>query len=785
MVSIDSVRDGMIEAVAYPAELERLREAGIQWQTVASAREPELATMCPVGWDTDPSRSWDCYPTYQQYESLMAGFAADYPNLCRLENLGATTNQVRPHSLWVLRISDNPDVEEVEPEVFYASSMHGDETTGYVLMLRLINELLTNYGTDPEITNLVDDLEIWINPLHNPDGTYYSSDTEVGGAIRSYTTSTGASGGMDPNRNFPDPEDGDHPDGNPWWAETVHMMTFAENHSITLAANFHGGIEVVNYPWDTWQRRHVDDAWLIHISRTYADAAQAASPPGYMTALNNGITNGFDWYSIAGGRQDFMTYFHGAREVTIELSDAHLLPASQLDDHWHWNRQSLLDYLGQARQGIYGVVTDYDLNPLAATIEVVGVDTEADNSFVRTDPDVGDYHRMLLPGTYTLRYSAVGHETVEVTDIPVSADMPHRMDVFLMPLPTAVVTGEVMAPGAMPLAGAVVEISDLGVSASTLADGSYTMPAIFEGQWSFRVSAGGHETVTVDRWVEGPSATLNFTLAPLATDFESDFESDDGGLTTGQGWQWGEPFGAGHPGANSGSRVWATNLSGNYSDNANWTLDLSDVAINGANAQLRFWHWYDIEQGSSDWDGGNVSIRSAGSGAFQLLTPEGGYPSDRVSALGEPGFTGTSGGWTEVVVDLGAWSGQSVDLRWRFASDSSIHMLGWYLDDISIASVDRVADFDVDPTTPTPGVPALFTDRSSGPVIGWWWDFDDGATSDAQNPNHAFASDGTYQVTLTAYYADGEASVTLPVNVGEAAAIFDDGFESGDLSAWN
>ena len=99
--------------------------------------------------------------------------------------------------------------------------------------------------------------------------------------------------------------------------------------------------------------------------------------------------------------------------------------------------------------------------------------------------------------------------------------------------------------------------------------------------------------------------------------------------------------------------------------------------------------------------------------------------------------------------------------------------------------MDRVADFDVDPTTPTPGVPALFTDRSSGPVIGWWWDFDDGTTSDAQNPTHAFASDGTYHVTLTAYYADGEESVTLPVNVGDAAAIFDDGFESGDLSAWN
>ncbi len=102
---------------------------------------------------------------------------------------------------------------------------------------------------------------------------------------------------------------------------------------------------------------------MIHISRTYADAAQAASPPGYMTALNNGITNGYDWYTTSGCRQDFMTFFHGAREVTIEVSDTKLLPASQLNDHWLWNRQALLGYLAQALEGIHGVVTTPAANP--------------------------------------------------------------------------------------------------------------------------------------------------------------------------------------------------------------------------------------------------------------------------------------------------------------------------------------------------------------------------------------------------------------------------------------
>ncbi|MBK6966466.1 MAG: hypothetical protein IPH20_21865 [Bacteroidales bacterium] len=58
--------------------------------------------------------------------------------------------------------------------------------------------------------------------------------------------------GVDLNRNYPDPEDGDHPDGYAWQPETVAFMNFAGQHDFVAAANFHGGVEVVNYPWDTW-----------------------------------------------------------------------------------------------------------------------------------------------------------------------------------------------------------------------------------------------------------------------------------------------------------------------------------------------------------------------------------------------------------------------------------------------------------------------------------------------------------------------------------------------------
>jgi hypothetical protein len=209
------------------------------------------------------------------------------------------------------------------------------------------------------------------------------------------------------------------------------MMALAEAQSFVLSANLHAGVEVVNYPWDTFERRHPDDLWFQDLARDWAGLAQADGPAGYMRDLDDGITNGSDWYRIAGGRQDFMTYFHGGREVTIELSTTKLFPAGQLEGLWSWNRRALLDFVAHAHAGIRGIVTDIDGAPLAAWVEVVGVDREEDGSVARTDPDVGDYHRLLLPGLYDLRFTAEGFQPQLIEGIAVVEGSATRLDVVL------------------------------------------------------------------------------------------------------------------------------------------------------------------------------------------------------------------------------------------------------------------------------------------------------------------------------------------------------------------
>ncbi len=422
VLSIDNVADSVVYAYANDRQLAELEVLGYRYEILphpSSLIEPTMTTR------TRDLKAWDVYPTYDAYVAQMNLFAADYPSICRLVDVGAT---VQGRRILFAVISDNVDVEENEPEVMHTGTMHGDETTGYVLLLRLIDSLLCAYGSDPRVTNMVDNMEIWINPLANPDGTYHLGDYTVSGARR-YNANN-----VDLNRNFPDPDDGLHPDGNAWQPETVAMMNVAQTNSFVISANHHGGAEVVNYPWDTWPRRHADDAWYIDICRAYADSVHAHSPYGYMDDLNNGITNGWDWYSIAGGRQDYMNWWHGCREVTIELSATKILPADQLPAHWIYNRVSLLDYLENALYGIKGIVTDAATGlPLAAMVEVL--DHDLDSSYVYTDPDVGDYHRMIEPGNYVLRFSTPGYVSQVVTGVSVADQVVTIVNVQLQPTP--------------------------------------------------------------------------------------------------------------------------------------------------------------------------------------------------------------------------------------------------------------------------------------------------------------------------------------------------------------
>jgi len=360
----------------------------------------EYIVIPPAGYYYKPGEykgvveDWLTYPTYEEYDSLMHAFAIKYPDICKIDTIGYS---VENRLLLGVKISDNVTERENEPETFLTSTMHGDETGGYILMLRLIDYLLENYSSQTRVTSLIDNLQIWINPLANPDGTYHGGNHTVYGATRRNANS------VDLNRNYPDPQDGPHPDGREYQPETTSMMEFMTKHHFVISANFHSGAEVVNYPWDTWSRLHADDSWFRFISREYADTVHQYSS-GYLTGFDDGITNGYAWYSINGGRQDWVTYFIQGREVTIELDNSFITPVNDLDNLWNYNYRSLLNYISQALYGIHGEVTDSVTGqPLKAEIRIN--DHDLDSSQVFSDSLSGKFIRLINEGKYNLTNS--------------------------------------------------------------------------------------------------------------------------------------------------------------------------------------------------------------------------------------------------------------------------------------------------------------------------------------------------------------------------------------------
>jgi PKD repeat protein len=409
--SVDKVKmvsSSQYDVYAYlnNSDLQRIQQEQILFQIKTPDPTTKAFTMATT---VAQMSTWDKYPTYAVYLQMMAQFQATYPTLCKIDTVMGSTPGGR--KILVAKISKNVNLNEDEPEFLYSSSMHGDETTGAIFLLRLIDYLLANYPTNTRVANLVNNMEIYICPFANPDGTYKTSNNTIG---TSPTSTRSNFNNIDLNRNYPDPWTGTNPDGNATQPETQAFMTFASAHSFVMGGNFHGGAELTNYPWDyytTAQRAQPDANWWIYVCKEYVDTCKvAASNNGYFTELAYtgaypGVTEGADWYSVTGGRQDYMNYFHHCRELTIEVSSTKTLGTENLNTYWGYDYKSLLQYMEQALYGIRGIVTDAQTGlPIKAKVFVNSHD--ADSTNVYTSLPIGNYHRPIKGGTYSVTYSA-------------------------------------------------------------------------------------------------------------------------------------------------------------------------------------------------------------------------------------------------------------------------------------------------------------------------------------------------------------------------------------------
>lgn len=281
--------------------------------------------------------AWGRYPTYEVYVAMMQRYVDEYPALCRLDTIGTS---VQGRLILCLAITGSEPNDLVRPEFLYSSTMHGDEVTGFYLMLRLCDTLLRSYGTSPEITDLLNTTRIYINPLSNPDGTYHGGNHTVANAWR-YNANF-----VDLNRNYPDPFGTDPLDE--VQPENVAMIDYVSQHHFLLSANLHGGSEVMNYPWDSFtshEQLNPHSNWWKAVSQRFVDTCRSYDNTRFRDVTNSGYIIGGDWYVISNGRQDYFNYCHDMREMTMELSTSKTLATTRLNSYWHCQSHALINYI--------------------------------------------------------------------------------------------------------------------------------------------------------------------------------------------------------------------------------------------------------------------------------------------------------------------------------------------------------------------------------------------------------------------------------------------------------
>lgn len=205
------------------------------------------------------------YFTYAQLLDILDSMALLYPNLITVKQPIDATQTIEGRDIFYVKISDNPNTDEPEPEVLYTALHHAREAESISQLVYYMWYLLENYGNDPEIQALVDNTEMYFAPCLNPDGYVYNEMTDPnGGGLWRKNRRDNLDGefGVDLNRNYglnwgfddtgssPVSADDTYRGASPFSEpETQAVQNFTNAHQFRLALNYHTYGNHLVIPW--------------------------------------------------------------------------------------------------------------------------------------------------------------------------------------------------------------------------------------------------------------------------------------------------------------------------------------------------------------------------------------------------------------------------------------------------------------------------------------------------------------------------------------------------------
>lgn len=343
---------------------------------------------------------------------------AQKSDLCKYEELGLSSDGNFTISKIIL--SDNPEVDEKEPEILIIGAVHGDEQAASFVPLKLATYLLEN-SSDPEISALLSSCEIHIIAVMNPWGLFHK---------RRYTVNS-----VDLNRNFSWAWTDEYAHGDAPFdqKESQIIRDDALNRHYSLSIAFHSGENCISTSWDyigtltsegSPSSYSYDDfvsvympnaATVFSYSEKYASDVVQAGDTGFYSI------EGFDWYPCYGTVADWLYGVRGCLSYTIELTERKVYyPNYDITQVWDLHRDALLDLLEIASVGIKGTVLSSEGEVINGKVTLQKQsrnpkDPVPYSLFGIIDSGTGFYHVICDPGTYLLTVTAEDHQTSSQT----------------------------------------------------------------------------------------------------------------------------------------------------------------------------------------------------------------------------------------------------------------------------------------------------------------------------------------------------------------------------------
>ncbi|MCC7302090.1 MAG: immune inhibitor A [Bacteroidia bacterium] len=568
--------------------------------------------------------------TYNEIISHLDNMYTLYPNLIKQKaTLPYQTTQSRP--LYWLKISDNPSVDENEPEILYTGVHHAREPASVAQLIMYMYYLLENYATDPEVQYLVDNSEMYFVPLVNPDGYMYNQTTNPngGGMWRKNRRNNGdGTYGVDLNRNYGYnwgfDNNGSSPNTNSSTyrgpsafsePETQNLRDFCNQHQFRLCLNYHTYGNLMIYPWGYDANIYTPDSAQF---TTYGDHLTTYNKYSYGTANQTVL------YTANGVSDDWM---YGEQSTKPKIFA--FTPEAGLSDEGFWPPQSRI--IDICKENIwqnlhachlvlkYAYTTDDEPNYISATagylnyrIKRLGMDA---------------------PGTYTVTIVPLGPEITSVGP-----------------------------PKTYSSLGLLQEVSD---------SISYTLMGNLAGGQVFKyVIEVNNGAFTLRDTIVKRFGWSTIVFSNNGSNLTG-FTNNGWGTTTQQFWS-------------PGSSI-TDSPSGNYSNNAYETITTSSLNLsNAVTAQLSFYARWELE---TNFDWVQVKASSDGGNTWTPLCGKYTKTGNGYQDPGEPVYDAYVFGWKKETMPLDNFIGMNILIRFEINTDNGGSADGFYFDDVLVEKI--------------------------------------------------------------------------------------------------